>query len=78
MAQTILIEHKEATRPEQCRTLNNRYLLVLANHNLYNIKIKEIKRMRGWGWIPIHLPFSPSSLILTILQTFHLPSLFTI
>ncbi len=31
--------------------------------------------MRGWKWIPIHLPFSPSSMILTILQTTHLPSI---
>ena len=30
--------------------------------------------MRGWRWIPIHLPFSPSSLFFTILQIFHLPS----
>jgi hypothetical protein len=34
--------------------------------------------MRGWRWIPIHLPFSPSSMILTILQTFHLSPIFTI
>jgi hypothetical protein len=25
--------------------------------------------LRGWRWIPIHLPFSPSSFFLTILQT---------
>ena len=34
--------------------------------------------MRDWGWIPIHLPFSPSSLFFIIPETFHLPSVFTI
>ncbi len=32
--------------------------------------------MRGWRWIPIHLPFPPSSLFFTILKTFHLPSIY--
>ncbi len=34
--------------------------------------------MRGWRWIPIHLPFSPSSLFFIILQTFYLSRAFTI
>ncbi len=34
--------------------------------------------MRGWRWIPIHVPFSPSSLFFIILQTFYLSRAFTI
>ncbi len=43
MTQTILIEHKEAARPEQCRTCNNRYLLVLANHNILILNKRDQK-----------------------------------
>ncbi len=38
----------------------------------------HFKWMRGWRWIPIHLPFSPSSLFFTILQTFYLSRAFII
>ncbi len=41
MTRIILIEHKEAARPEECRTFNNRYLLVLANHNILILNKRE-------------------------------------
>ncbi len=43
MTQTILIEHMEAARPEQCRTFNNGYLLVLANHNILILNKRDQK-----------------------------------
>jgi hypothetical protein len=33
----------EAARPEECRTSNNRYLLVLANHNILILNKREQK-----------------------------------
>ncbi len=33
----------EAARPEECRTFNNRYLLVLANHNILILNKREQK-----------------------------------
>ena len=43
MTQITLIEHMEAARPEECRTFNNRYLLVLANHNILILNKREQK-----------------------------------
>ncbi len=43
MTQISLIEHMEAARPEECRTFNNRYLLVLANHNIVILNKREQK-----------------------------------
>ncbi len=51
MTQTISIEHKEAARPEQCRTFNNRYLLVLANHNILILN-KRDQKIEGLGVDP--------------------------
>jgi hypothetical protein len=33
----------EAARPEECRTFNNRYSLVLANHNILILNKREQK-----------------------------------
>ncbi len=44
MTQIILIEHMDETaRPEECRTFNYRYLLVLANHNILILNKREQK-----------------------------------
>ena len=58
MTQTILIEHKEAARPEQCRTFNNRYLLVLANHNILILN-KRDQKIEGLGVDPNSSSFLP-------------------
>ncbi len=66
MTQTILIEHKEAARSEQCRTLNNTLLLVLVNHNHLNYKTKRVQVNEGLEVDP-----NPSSFFLPLFFVLH-------
>ena len=73
MTQITLIEHMEAARPEECRTFNNRYLLVLANHNILilNKRDQKIERLgvdpNPSSFLPLFLdPYNFTNLPTTI------------